>query len=103
MSKMRAALLALSLAFASGCVVYARPRPDVVYVVRRPPLERVEVIPASPGPAHVWIAGHWMWRAPEFAWITGRWEVPGAGFRRWEAGRWQHDRNGWFWIEGRWR
>lgn len=74
-----------------------------MYVVRRPPPERVEVIAVAPSPAHIWIAGHWMWREPEFVWMSGRWDVPAPGFRRWERGRWQHDRNGWFWLEGHWR
>ncbi|MFI5311097.1 MAG: hypothetical protein ACHQQ3_07695 [Gemmatimonadales bacterium] len=102
-SKLRSAVLAASLVFASGCLVYARPRADVVYVTRRPPPERVEVIATAPSPAHIWIAGHWAWRAPDFVWIAGRWEAPGPGFRRWEPGHWAHDRNGWFWLEGRWR
>jgi hypothetical protein len=101
-SKIRSALVIAALVL-TGCVIYARPRTDVVYVVRRPPPERVEVIVVAPGPAYVWIAGHWAWREPEFFWMPGRWDRPGPGFRRWEKGRWDHDRHGWFWIEGRWR
>jgi hypothetical protein len=39
----------------TGCVVYTRPRPGVVYVAERPPVARVEVIPAAPGVGFVWI------------------------------------------------
>jgi len=103
-AKVRAALLALSLASAAGCVAYVRPpRVGVVYAMREPPPARVEVISVAPSAAHVWIAGHWMWRGSDYEWIGGRWEQPAAGFRRWEPGRWQHDRNGWFWEEGHWR
>ncbi|MFI5312209.1 MAG: hypothetical protein ACHQQ3_13295, partial [Gemmatimonadales bacterium] len=99
-SRVRSALLVASLVLTAGCVINPRPRTDVVYVVRRPPVERVEVISVAPSPAHVWIAGHWLWREPEFVWVGGRWDTPAPGFRRWVPGKWDHDRHGWFWIEG---
>ena len=80
-----------------------RPRAGVVYVTRQPPVARVEVIGVRPGPAHVWIGGHWLWRESDFVWIGGRWEEPRAGFREWAPHRWEHDRNGWYFVEGHWR
>jgi hypothetical protein len=95
----------LSLVALSGAMACVSPRPrvGVVYVAGRPPVDRVEVIAVAPGPAHVWIGGHWAWRGAEYVWIPGHWEMPGAGFRAWVPGHWAHDRFGWYWIEGHWR
>lgn len=101
MSKVRAATATLVLFSSVACAV--NPRPGVVYVGVRPPLARVEVISARPGPAHIWVGGFWTWNAREYVWVPGRWEVPRAGWRRWEPGRWEHERHGWFWVDGRWR
>jgi YXWGXW repeat-containing protein len=86
-----------------GCARNPRPRVGVEYVVRQPPVERVEVIPASPGMQYVWVKGHWGWRRDDFEWIPGHWAVPERGYREWVPGRWEHDRGGWFYIEGHWR
>jgi hypothetical protein len=87
---------------ATGCVI-APPRVGVVYVARRPPVERVEVIPAAPGVGFVWLRGYWAYRGADFAWTSGRWERPIEGRREWVPHRWEHDRNGWYLIEGHWR
>jgi hypothetical protein len=92
-----------ALVNATACVMGARPREGVIYVSRQPPVERVEVISVRPGPAHIWIAGHWGWRESDFIWIGGRWEEPRSGFRTWVPGRWAHDRHGWYYIDGHWR
>ena len=86
-----------------ACYANSRPRVGVEYVMRGPPRERVEVIPASPGREYVWVTGHWGWRRNDYEWIAGHWVVPERGFREWVPGRWEHDRAGWFYIEGRWR
>jgi hypothetical protein len=99
-------LTTLSLAALVGsaaCAANGRLGVGVVYVSREPPVERVEVVTTRPGPAHVWIAGHWAWRDPEYVWIAGRWEEPRAGFHEWVRGHWDRDRRGWFWVEGHWR
>jgi hypothetical protein len=103
LSRFRSVATTLVLASALACAVNPPPRVGVAYVSTRPPVARVEVIPIRPGAAHIWIAGYWGWRAQQYAWVPGRWDVPGPGFRRWENGRWMHDRHGWFWVEGRWR
>ncbi len=98
--------LAVAAVFAApitGCAVYARPRVGVVYIQRGPPVERVEVIPAAPGPEFVWIKGYWGYHGAEFAWVPGRWERPVEGRRVWVAHQWVHDRNGWYLVEGHWR
>lgn len=88
----------------TGCVVYARPaRVGVVYVATRPPVERVEVIPAAPAAGFIWIRGYWAYRGAEFAWVPGRWERPVEGRTVWIPHHWEHDRNGWYLVEGHWR
>ena len=86
-----------------ACAANPRPRTNVVYAVREPPVERVEVIPATPGTEYVWVKGHWAWRRNDYEWIPGHWVVPERGYRQWVAGRWAHDRYGWYFIEGHWR
>ena len=87
----------------SACLMYGPPRVGVVYVATRPPVERVEVIPAAPGVGFVWIRGYWAYRGGAYAWIGGRWERPIEGRREWVPHRWAHDRHGWYLIEGHWR
>lgn len=86
-----------------ACYVNPRPRVGVEYAMRQPPVERVEVIPTSPGVEYVWVRGHWGWQRNDYAWIPGRWVVPERGYREWLAGRWERDRAGWFYVEGHWR
>ena len=97
------AMLAALTSPVTGCMMYAHPRAGVVYISERPPLERVEVIPAAPGVGFVWIKGYWGYRGNSYAWVGGRWERPAAGRRAWVAEHWQHDRNGWYLVPGRWR
>lgn len=88
---------------ATGCFWYAPPRNGVVYVSLRPPVERVEVIPAAPGMGFVWVRGWWAYRGTEYAWMPGRWERPLEGRHEWVPARWVHDRHGWYLVDGRWR
>ena len=99
---LRALTLAVVLAANAGCYTRARAGVGVEFVVREPPVERVEVVPASPGGSAVWIKGHWGWRNNDYVWVGGRWEVPAAGYRAWEPGHWAHENRGWYWIEGHW-
>jgi len=75
----------------------------VVYVVRAPPPDRVEVRGEPPGPGVVWVPGYWAWNGADFTWTPGMWRAPEPGFRTWVPGHWRHDRRGWFWMEGHWR
>jgi hypothetical protein len=79
------------------------PPPGRVYVFRRPPPERVEVITVRPGPGYVRAQGYWRWERDAYAWVPGRWVAPERGYNRWVPGHWAHDRRGWYWIDGRWR
>ena len=85
----------------TGCVV----RPVVVKTPPPLPPPRAEVIVPQPSPAHVWIAGHWVWdgRAASYAWRPGHWAVPEAPTQRWVPGHWAARPGGYVWVEGHWR
>lgn len=94
--------LALTTGVAStGCA--PPPPPGAVYVARRPPRDRDEVIGVRPGPGHIWMRGYWRWEHDDYAWTPGRWAVAERGFHDWAPGRWRHERRGWYYVEGRWR
>ena len=52
MVRLGAGLMAVSVI--GACAVNPRPRVGVAYVVRQPPVERVEAISAAPGVEYVW-------------------------------------------------
>ena len=55
----RKALVGLSAGLLlTGCIVR---EPVVVRTPPPPPPPRAEVVVPQPGPAYVWIAGHWAW------------------------------------------
>ncbi len=98
---LRASCIVLVL-FVAGCVV----REEVL--VRTPPPVpgvEVEVVPAHPGGAYVWVPGHWAWRGPErgYVWVGGRWAVPESPGYVWVPGHWAERRGGYVWVEGHWR
>jgi len=99
----RTAMLVSTLTLGAACVSNPRPRVGVEYAMRRPPAERVEVIPAAPAAGYVWVKGHWGWRQNDYEWIAGHWAMPDRAFRDWVPGEWRHDRYGWFYVEGHWR
>ena len=86
-----------------GAACATNPPPGVMYLERRPPPARVEVVGVAPGPGFVWIGGFWRWGGAEYAWVPGRWAPRERGHRHWNAGHWRHTRRGWYWAEGRWR
>lgn len=108
-SRLRPLLLAAAAAaLVSGCVVapYGRDpyRGDEGPVVQiEPPPVRVEVVPVAPGPAYVWIGGHWNWQLNRHVWIGGRWALPPRVGYGWVPGRWAPYRSGgWHWRGGYW-
>jgi hypothetical protein len=79
------------------------PAPEIV-IRTAPPRERVEVVPAAPGPDYFWIGGHWQW-TDHWVWVGGRYDRhphfhPGGG---WEPGRWEQHDGRYTWREGHWR
>jgi len=86
----------------SGCV--AAGPPPVVTGPPPAPAIPVEVAPAQPGPAYVWVPGHWDWRRRgAYVWVPGYWAVPGAPAQVWVPGHWAPRGAGYVWVEGRWR
>jgi YXWGXW repeat-containing protein len=99
-------LVALAAIALSACVAYVPAGPEYAYdgyVGYAPPPDRVEVIPAIPGPAYVWTPGFWAWGGGAYAWRSGRWVVPPHGYRSWQSGRWERHDRGHVWRPGHWR
>jgi hypothetical protein len=84
--------------FAAAC--YAGPR---VYVVKKPPPPRLEVVGVAPSAAHVWIAGHWAWERGNYQWVPGHWAKRPRTGAAWVPGHWKQTRRGHVWIQGHWR
>jgi hypothetical protein len=90
-----------TLVIATACA--SGPPPGQVYIVDRPPPERVEVIPVAPGPSYVWVAGYWSRDRQSWNWVPGRWVSPESRYRAWAPGHWARSRRGWYYIDGHWR
>lgn len=86
----------------TGCVVYS---PPVVDAPPATPPAQVEAAPPTPGPAYVWVPGHWAWRGPRrgYHWIPGHWTVPPQPGRVWVPGHWAPGPGGHVWVDGHWR
>ena len=91
----------------SACAVTVRPagpppRAEVVYAVRQPPPDRIEVIPAAPADDFIWVQGHWVWRANrnDYEWSAGHWQQLDAGQRAWVPGHWVQEPRGWRFVDG---
>jgi hypothetical protein len=80
-----------------------QPTEALVEVALSPPPGRVEVVPARPAAAALWIDGEWAWRRQRWAWMPGRWVEPPAGatFSPWAFVR-GPDGKLW-WAPGVWR
>ena len=73
-------------------------------VVRTPPPPpRAEVRPPAPGPAHVWVPGHWRWNGRRYVWVRGHWKRPPRPGAVWVPGHWIRRGGGWLWVPGHWR
>lgn len=87
-------LLGFVLIVAAGCIVSS---PRIA-----PPPGKVEVIPARPGPNHVWIAGHWKWSGNAYVWAPGHWAKAKPG-KVWVPGHWERRGAHWVWKPGHWK
>jgi hypothetical protein len=87
-------LLGFLFIFIAGCVI-AQP-------TTAPPPVKKEIRAAKPGPAFVWISGHWKWSGPGYTWVAGYWRRAPAG-KVWVPGRWEKRGNHWVWITGHWK
>jgi hypothetical protein len=76
---------------------------EEVVVRVRPPEPRVEVVPRSPSPRHVWAPGYWGWHPQHgHVWHGGRWVVGQPGYT-WEPAHWSERGGYWHLVEGHWR
>jgi WXXGXW repeat (2 copies) len=75
----------------------------VVYAPRRPPVLRVEAVPARPRGAWNWQPGHWVWVQGDYAWVPGRYVARPARASYWVAPRWVVSRGVWVFKPGFWR
>lgn len=66
-----------------------------------PPPAQVEVIPAQPAPAFIWVAGAWEWEG-HWVWVPGRWMAPPYHGAVWVHGAWVHHGHHYVWVRGYW-
>jgi WXXGXW repeat (2 copies) len=103
MGKVALAVLAAALAASPGGDV-----PPSIPGVRMPtdgapPAELADPRAPPPGPAFVWIDGHWQWTEGRWAWVPGQWaEPPGRPPYAWVPARWTSDARGWTFHEPCW-
>lgn len=95
-------LCGVALLVAVGCVIQ---EPVVVRTPPPAPPPQTEVVPAQPGPAYVWVPGHWAWRGPRqgYVWVAGHYAVPQTPGYVWVPGHWIARPGGYVWVEGHWR
>jgi hypothetical protein len=76
----------------------------VVIAPNPPPPPRDEMPPPSPGPAMVWMTGHWMWHpdAQSYVWVHGKYAEPPRDHAAWIPGHWNPRSDGWEWTDGHW-
>ena len=79
------------------------PQPEVIVVNAPPPPPPTEIIVERPSPYHIWIGGHWGFRAGRHVWIGGRWDLPPRTDVVWVEPRWERRGNGYVLVEGYWR
>ena len=87
----------------TGCVVAEPPGPVVTSPPPAPPPVPAEVVPVAPGPAYVWVPGHWSWRANGYVWVPGAYVLPAQPGYVWVPAHWAPRRGGWVWVQGHWR
>ena len=88
-------LASLVAAMSAGCTA-------VMHVPVGPPVARVEVRSAKPGPKHTWAAGHWKWNGHGYVWADGHW-IKNKKNSSWKAGHWKNTPRGHVWVAGYWR
>ena len=79
------------------------PVPQEIYTTTPPPPLQREVIYERPSPVHVWIGGHWGFRAGRHVWVGGRWDLPPRANVVWVEPRWEHRGGRYVYVDGYWR
>ena len=95
------AVVAPTVAVATPGVEVVETAPTEVVVKAKPPVERVEVIPVAPSPAHVWIKGHWHWNGVEWIWNPGKYVVAKAGLK-WYPPQYVERGGAFYFVAGHW-
>lgn len=87
-----------------GPLPVAQPVVEEVIVDTPPPPPQEEVIPASPGPGHVWIPGHHRWdpMTRRHIWTGGHYRLGEPG-HVWIPAHWVRTWRGWQFAPGHWR
>ena len=81
----------------------AAPVQQEIIITTPPPPPQREIIVERPSPLHVWIGGHWGWRAGKHLWIGGRWALAPRPNAVWVAPRWDHRNGRYHYVDGYWR
>ena len=76
--------------------------PKIVYVAKKPPVEKVVKVGPKPFKSVVWISGHWKWNGHKYIWSKGYWTKPKLG-KVWRKGHWVKKPRGWIYIKGHWK
>jgi hypothetical protein len=94
-----------------GCAVHLHgrgPREVVLEEVKvdQPPPAPPRVVAVrgvQPGPKHIWVAGHWVYRGNRYVWVRGRWVKRPKSHVVWVNGYWKRTRSGGVWVVGHWQ
>lgn len=73
--------------------------------IEQPAQPQPTIIPASPGPAYIWIGDSWAWdnRSRVYVYQQGRWAQPKKSRAVWVNGHWRKVRGGWKYAKGYWK
>lgn len=73
-----------------------------IVVMQAPPVAQQEVPTPRPSRDHVWVTGYWSWKASQYQWMAGHWEIPPRSGAVWVPPRWQPEGTSWRFFEGYW-
>ena len=59
-----------------------------------PPVQVVEVVPAAPSQAHIWVPGYYGYRGNRYVWVPGSYRIPPRGRTTWVSGSYIQNGNG---------
>ncbi|MGZ9202371.1 MAG: hypothetical protein ACXW3D_11745 [Caulobacteraceae bacterium] len=91
----------LSAAFAAALMGFGAVAQAQSITVRvAPPAPRHEVAPVARA-GHVWVRGHYQWRANKYVWVPGRFVTARAGYVYREP-QWVQRNGGWVLVGNQW-
>lgn len=95
-------IIGMALASALGAAALAQPMPAYPPGWQAPPPPPVEVVPAAPGAAYIWVPGHWHWNGYRYFWARGHYAIRQATWHHWVDGHWAVVYGHWAWVPGHW-